>query len=161
MAGQELSIPQVLSRRVLILDFDAVTVMKLEQLLEEAGFNTTTTWSMREACLLLEQQRFDLIVVGDHRPQVDACGILHCLENLHSLIPCIVIRAQPDFSTTPKWSRLTTAVSGCSGPEVLEKVIERLGGSTSTHSSSEWATVTDDSAEPVVLKMMWGDNHTE
>ncbi len=158
MAGQDTPIPQRLSRRVLILDFDAITLITLERVLEDAGFDTTTTWNMRKAYLLLEQERFDLIVVGDHLPQIDAHAILHRIENLHRLIPCIVMRAQPEFSTHPKWSRLITVLSGCTSSQILEKVHQRISQSPSTRSSCEWtpAPATDDPPEPVLLKMMWG-----
>jgi len=154
MAGQIAPIPRRLSRRVLILDFDATTLITLEQLLEEAGFNTTTTWNPGEAYLLLEQDFFDLIVVGDHRPQIDVHAILHRLENLNRLIPCIVMRAQPDFSVNPKWSRLVSTVSGCTGSAVLEKVHRRLARSAATRSSNVGtpAAITNDSPEPVLLK---------
>ena len=158
MPRQERAIQQSLSRRVLVLDFDPITLIALEQLLEEAGFGTTTTWSMHEACYCLEQERFDLVVVGDHLPQIDAVVIVRHLENLHRRVPCIVMRAGPDFCNDPKWSGLVTALPGCAGSEILEKVHQCLGRSASTRSSRERThlPVID---EPVLVKMMWGKSH--
>jgi len=131
MAGQDAPLPQRKYRRVLILDFDAATLIALEQVFEEAGFDTTTTWNMDEACLCLGQKRFDAIVVGDHPPIIDARAVLRRLEGLHRLIPCIVMRAPPGFSTEAKWTRLLSTLSGCSSSEVLGKVHRRLDPSTS------------------------------
>ena len=131
MAGQYAPVPQGLSRRVLLLDLDPATLISLEQRLEDAGFDTATTWSIHEAHLLLEKRRFDLMVVGDHRPEIDACAVLRRLESLQTLIPCIVMRARPDFSFDPKWNPLVTVLPGCNSSEVLEQVHQHLSQSIS------------------------------
>jgi response regulator RpfG family c-di-GMP phosphodiesterase len=157
MAVQDVPLPQRQSRHVLILDFDAATLIALEQVLEDAGFDTTTTWNMHEACLWLGQKRFDAIVVGDHPPIIDARAVLRRLEGLHRLIPCFVMRAPPGFSTEPQWTRLVTIVSGCSCSEVLGKVHQRLDPSTSIPHTP----VADHPPEPILLKRMWEENHAQ
>jgi len=156
MAGP-IPLPQRQSRRVLVLDFDAPTLIGLEQVLEDAGFDTTTTWNMHDAYLWVEQKRFDVVVVGDHPPHIDARGILRRLEGLHRLIPCIVMRVSPEFATDAKWTRLVTTVCGCRSSEVLEKVHQRLGPSTSLPPTPE----TDHPPEPILLKMMWEESHAQ
>lgn len=161
MHAQNVPRARTLSRHVLILDFDAATLIGFERLLEEAGFDTTTTWNMREAILLLEHKPFDLIVLGDHRPQIDAQTILRRLENLHRLVPCIVMRAQPDLRIHSRWSGLVTVLSGCTSSEVLENVRQRLGRlhSTSDFDESTSPPTDVDRKEPVLLRMMWGTDH--
>jgi len=159
MIGEAVPIPRRPSPpRVLILDFDAITLIRLEQLLEEAGLDTTTTWNLPEACLYLKEKSFDLLVVGDHPPQIDAVAILRRLEALHRAIPSIVMRARAEFLAEPERRPLVTALPGCNGSEVLEKVLQRLTSSTSAHSAKQCTAVPagNDASEPLLVRMMWG-----
>jgi len=79
--------------RILVLDFDESTLIRLEQFLEEAGFDTTTTWDINEALLLLETKSFDLIVVGDHPPEIDAYAMLCRPQTVARHVPCVVTRS--------------------------------------------------------------------
>ena len=63
-------------RRVLILDTDPDTLITLQHLLEDADLDATITWDEMEACQLLEASPFDLILIGDHRPELDAAAII-------------------------------------------------------------------------------------
>lgn len=63
-------------RRVLILDTDPDTLITLQHALEQLEIDTTITWDEEEACQLLETSRFDLILIGDHPPELDAAAIL-------------------------------------------------------------------------------------
>ena len=132
MTGQDAPGAEGLSRRTLIVDLDPTTLILLERLFEDEGFETATTWSMREACVLLEKGSFDLIVVGDHPPQIDAHAVLCRLETLSKLVPCIVMRAPAQFPVEPKWKRLVTTLPGCVGSEVLKHVYHHLDLITST-----------------------------
>ena len=58
--------------RVLICDTDAEILINLEQMLENAGFDTTTIWEAMDRGRLLERNPFDLLIVGDHPPHMDA-----------------------------------------------------------------------------------------
>ena len=64
------------SRRVLILDTDEDTLRKLQRVLEQADINTAITWDKAEACRLLGTTQFDLILVGDHPPELDPAAIM-------------------------------------------------------------------------------------
>ena len=66
--------------RVLILDTDPHTLITLQHALEKAEIDTTITWDEAEACQLLETSHFDLILVGDHPPELDAAAILDDLS---------------------------------------------------------------------------------
>lgn len=66
-------------RQVLILDMDPDTLISLQQVLERANVDTTITWDESEARQLLAARSFDLIIIGDHPPEVDAAAILHDL----------------------------------------------------------------------------------
>jgi len=66
-------------RRVLILDTDPDTLIILQQMLERAKVDTTITWDEAEARQLLAARSFDLLIVGDHPPELDAAAILRDL----------------------------------------------------------------------------------
>jgi hypothetical protein len=75
-------------RRVLILDTDPDTLLSLQRVLEHANFDTTISWDETEARRLLAGGSFDLIIIGDHPPELDAAAILHDFgwQGLSSLI---------------------------------------------------------------------------
>ena len=74
---------------ILICDSDAETLISLEQLLEDAGFDTTTTWDASGVTRLLQAERFGLVLIGNHPPQMDAEIILR--DPQVSGIPCLVL----------------------------------------------------------------------
>jgi DNA-binding response OmpR family regulator len=63
-------------RRVLILDSDANFLIALQHVFEDAGIDTKITWDKREARQWVENESFDLVVIGDHPPELDAAAIL-------------------------------------------------------------------------------------
>ena len=66
--------------RILICDTEVETLLDLEQMLEDAGFDTTTTWNAIDVTRLLEERLFHLLIMGDHPPQMDAEIILRGLR---------------------------------------------------------------------------------
>lgn len=68
------------SRRVLILDTHPDTLITLQRVLEQAEINTSITWDETEACQLLGTAHFDLILIGDHPPEVDPAAIMDDLS---------------------------------------------------------------------------------
>lgn len=63
--------------RVLILDTDPDTLLVLQHVLEGAELDVTITWDGSEACQLLGVASFDLFLIGDHPPELDAAAILN------------------------------------------------------------------------------------
>jgi CheY-like chemotaxis protein len=63
-------------KAVLLLDFDADLLISLERLLEDSGFNCTSTWNVEQAYALMETGVFDFLVIGHRPPQLDADEIL-------------------------------------------------------------------------------------
>jgi PleD family two-component response regulator len=51
---------------ILIIDDEDEVLVKLEEVLEAAGYRTTTTWCARQAAKLLEEKQFDLILLDDY-----------------------------------------------------------------------------------------------
>jgi DNA-binding response OmpR family regulator len=80
------------SRRVLILDSDADWLIRLQHVFEGAGIDTTITWDKREACYWLENDLFDLVVIGDHPPELDSAAILDDLSFRGVCPPVLILR---------------------------------------------------------------------
>lgn len=125
----ELKAPEVhgVFGRILVLDVDERTLIRLEQVLEEAGFDTTTTWDISEALLLLERACFDLIVVGDHPPEIDAYGMLCQPQSVARDVRCIVMRSVRPLPAGLRLSPAVTSLPGCSSDDILEQVHRQLG----------------------------------
>ncbi len=85
------------SRRhsILILDHDEDVLLRLEHLLETAGFDTTVTWCPDESARLLAQRQYDLLIIGHHPPQIDAAAIMKEAESRR--VPCIVLDSAADY----------------------------------------------------------------
>lgn len=78
--------------RVLILDADEDTLITLQHVLEDAGVDTTITWDEIEARQLLERRPFDLILLGDHPPEIKAETVLRDLNLQGAFHPCLILR---------------------------------------------------------------------
>lgn len=73
-------------KQILILDQDENVLIELERLLQDEGFETTTTWSLKEAFHLLAVKEFDLFLLSDHLPEV-SCSEPKAHVNQRGLFP--------------------------------------------------------------------------
>jgi len=80
-------------RRVLIVDTDPDALVTLQHVLEQAEIDTTITWDEAEACELLESSHFDLILIGDHPPELDAAAILDDLSFRGTCPSVLILRS--------------------------------------------------------------------
>jgi len=78
--------------RALLLDTDPDTLITLQHALEEADIDATITWDEMEACQLIETAPFDLILVGDHPPELNATAILDDLRLRGTCPPVLILR---------------------------------------------------------------------
>ncbi|MFB3917073.1 MAG: hypothetical protein ACE14M_10105 [Terriglobales bacterium] len=83
-------------RRILLLHHDEQVLMNLEHILENRGFDTTTTWDSAEALRIMGARPFDLLLVGDDSPAVNAGEMLRQMQYSRINAPCIVLRSKPD-----------------------------------------------------------------
>ena len=79
-------------RRILILDTDPDTLIKLQHVFEEADIDTTVTWDEMEACRLMETAPFDLLLIEDHPPELNAAAIIDDLSLRGACPPVLVLR---------------------------------------------------------------------
>jgi len=68
-------------KKILILDHDERVLIDLERILEDEGFETTTTWDLRKASDLLAHRDFDLLLLGEHPPEVRCAEFLKTLRS--------------------------------------------------------------------------------
>ncbi len=77
--------------RLLVLDTDEQVLIELERLLQQEGYDATTTWDTGEALALARSRHFDLLLVGDHPPEISASEILRQLQCGRVSLPCVVL----------------------------------------------------------------------
>lgn len=115
--------------RILVVDFDSELLVQEQILLDESGFDVTTTWSVREASELLISQKFDLLLLGDYLPDTGAREIRSLLRNVPSSTEVAVIQsAQP---TIPDIDELREYARYCALPrgtpvQIADLVIQCL-----------------------------------
>jgi DNA-binding response OmpR family regulator len=117
--------------RVLICDSDPEVLIDLERVLEDMGFATTTTWNVPDLGRLLGECSFNLLIVGDHPPQMDAEVIFNELRGQHhhlSHVLCLVWRRHLDRRNVERLrsAGATTVVSGPDCASIVEKVKSSL-----------------------------------
>jgi two-component system cell cycle sensor histidine kinase PleC len=79
-------------KKVLVADCHEEVLIALEKMLEDAGFDTTTVWTARDALKLVESQVFDLVLVNEYLPDAECEDLLKALRKRNAQIPCIVMQ---------------------------------------------------------------------
>ena len=78
-------------RKILVADCHDDTLIILEKLLEDAGFNTTTVWTAKDARRLLDCQVFDLVLMNKYLPDAECEELLKELRKRSESVACIVM----------------------------------------------------------------------
>jgi CheY-like chemotaxis protein len=98
---------------VLIVDNDEQILVTFQQLLENAGFNTASTWSGHEALSLLRSGQFDILLVDDYLPDLHAHDFLERVGTL-PIQPWVVVMQASTPTLTElqryQWLGATTVV---------------------------------------------------
>ena len=92
---------------VLIVDNDDRILWEFQELLENAGFNTQTTWSGREALAMMQSGNFGILLVDEYLPDVHSHDFLERVTRL-ALQPSIVVMhsAKPSHDDLKLYSSL-------------------------------------------------------
>jgi len=86
-------------RKVLVADCHDDTLIILEKVLEDAGFDTTTVWTAKDALRLVEAHVFDLVLVNRYLPDAKCEELLRELRDKSESIACIVmLPSEPDIT---------------------------------------------------------------
>jgi DNA-binding response OmpR family regulator len=78
-------------KQVLIVDNDEHLLISLEQLLEDEGLHTTTTWSALEALQVVQTQPIDVLVMGDQLLDLKCEELLRELQRNGVTTPVLVL----------------------------------------------------------------------
>jgi DNA-binding NtrC family response regulator len=81
--------------KILILDQDEDVLLRLEHVLETAGFETTVAWHTDAFYRYFTEHEYDLFIIGHRPPETDAAEVLKTIANRHT--PCIVLNSHPRF----------------------------------------------------------------
>lgn len=84
--------------RVLVVDLNEDVLITLQHVLENGGVDTTITWDETEARRLLKKTSFDLLLLGDHPPELRAEMILRDLNTNLVSTPCLLLETGPAAS---------------------------------------------------------------
>src|SRR5450759_5259684 len=79
-------------KKVLVADCHEEVLIALEKMLEDAGFDTTTVWTARDALKLVDSQVFDLVLVNEYLPDAECEDLLKALRKRGTQIPCVVMQ---------------------------------------------------------------------
>jgi DNA-binding response OmpR family regulator len=79
-------------KKILIADCHEEVLIALEKMLEEAGFDTTTAWTARDALALMDSQVFDLVLVNEYLPDAECEDVLKALHKRGAQMPCVVMQ---------------------------------------------------------------------
>jgi len=79
-------------KKVLVADCHEDVLIVLEKILEDAGFNTTTAWTAKDALRLVDSQTFDLVLVNEYLPDAECEDLLKALRKRGAQMPCIVMQ---------------------------------------------------------------------
>jgi CheY-like chemotaxis protein len=78
--------------RILIVDYQEDILIAFERLLEDEGFDTTTVWTGLDGLKAVCGREFDLILLAEHLPDMDAEGFMRELRRTGSAVPCVVMQ---------------------------------------------------------------------
>jgi CheY-like chemotaxis protein len=118
-----------LRKKILILDHDERAIIDLERVLEDEGFETTTTWDTREALDLLAHRDFDLVLVGDHPPKVRSAELLNTLRSRQISASCIVLQTAARYPFEGQylcWLGAHAVMPKLQYRDIVAKIQERL-----------------------------------
>lgn len=86
-------------RRILVADCHDDTLIILEKLLEDAGFDTTTVWTANDALKLLDSHVFDLVLISKYLPDAKCQELLKELHKRCEAVACIVmLPSEPEMN---------------------------------------------------------------
>jgi DNA-binding response OmpR family regulator len=78
-------------KHILIADSDEESLIELERLLQDEGFETTTAWNTSDTVDLLNHGQFDLLLVADHPPELNCEVVLRLRRQAGTQTPLVVL----------------------------------------------------------------------
>lgn len=78
--------------KALILDSDPDALLALQRTFENGGIDTTITWNDAEARNLVRSAPFDVMLIGDHPPEIRAENTIRDFRHQGTKSPCLILR---------------------------------------------------------------------
>jgi DNA-binding response OmpR family regulator len=91
--------------KILIVDNDEDVLIALERVLQEQGYDTTTAWDLPEGREIMTSEDFDLLLMGDHPPDLNCERLLKMLRGSHIAVPCIVMHSAARYPFSDEYLR--------------------------------------------------------
>lgn len=126
-------------KRILVADCDDDILIGLEKLLEDAGFDTTTVWTAREALRFAESHTFDLVLLNEHLPDAEGQEVLKAFQKRGEAVPCIVLHpSAPEIVDFTRFEALGARdlISKHCFRQIVERVKVLLGDGTKQPSAA-------------------------
>src|SRR5215467_6629367 len=79
-------------KRILLTDCHEDVLIALEKLLEDAGFETITAWTAKEALKVIDSTTFDLALINEYLPDAECERVLKALQKRGERTLCIVMQ---------------------------------------------------------------------
>ena len=92
--------------KALILDSDPDTLIALQRTFENGGVDTTITWDKGEARNLIRSMQFDIMLIGDHPPEISAENTVRDFRVHGASGPCLILRTTAQERTAERLQRL-------------------------------------------------------
>ena len=110
--------------KALILDSDPDALIVLQRTLENGGVDTTITWDNAEARNLAKSTLFDVMLIGDHPPEISPDTTVRDLRLRGIISPCLILRTTAREMDTERLRRIGVikAVSKRDPDRVLKEV---------------------------------------
>jgi len=85
-------------KRILLADCHEDVLITLEKLLEDAGFETKTAWTAKEALKLVDSTTFDLAFVNEYLPDAECEEVLKAIQKSWQHTLCVVMQpSEPEL----------------------------------------------------------------
>ncbi len=97
-------------KRILIVDNDEDVLINLERALEEHDCDTVTAWDLPEALETLAGGGFDLLLIGDHPPELNCERLLKQLNRANVTLPVIVMHSAERYPFSDDYLRYLGAM---------------------------------------------------
>ena len=78
-------------KKILIADCHEDGLIVLEKLLEDAGFDTTTVWTAKDALRLVQSHVFDLMLISKYLPDGECEELIAEFRKSGKSVDCIVM----------------------------------------------------------------------
>ena len=112
--------------KALILDSDPDALITLQRTLENGGVDTAITWDGAEARNLIRTTPFDVMLIGDHPPDITVETTLRDFRLRGASTPCLILRTTPRQMDSERLQRL--GVVGVLPKQDPARVLEEVRG---------------------------------